>query len=311
MKMRQMKEKQNLLHKVGTYNPSVTIYIFIILLLVITLPIFSFLAAAVNVSSNVKRLHIKNPHNVISFYKNSATSTVKAYVFYSNTKPTSHQYDFPSEEYQAFNVSFHINVSISEKNLWKMEAAEIEEAYDNFTHTLGLGNIVKWPGGTLTWVIYSYPNSTGILRIIWPFGFNEDCNRQLTPEKLQYLNPGEITCRQFVFLEDEENKLIIKDPNSDAIPSYYASVYLDLNATLAAYNQTQTSNSNNNTAKFFVVDGWAAFYRKEGTRPLIVLPAAWLEDNPVTSILVEALVVMFPSFLLFYRRKSIKSPKEE
>ena len=209
------------------------------------------------------------------------------YVLRTSTKPED-LFLRPAGEL-LFNVTFHLNATYpfpDEHVPGEIRVAE-SDVYE----------YVKWPGGTLTWVIFNMPNSTGTIQIDW-LGTDKYGAFTLYPnatDQYQYLKPGELGFKQYVFLEDEIGNLIGSSPTDDAdARTATPGIRLALNTTARNVSQAmeQTTNNtkqnNNETEKVFV-DGWAAFYRKEGKKPLIV---PWFGHNLLITFLATTLTLL-------------------
>ena len=157
-------------------------------------------------------------------------------------------------------------------------------------------DLVKWPGGTFTWIFFNMPNSTGTLRIDWR---GTDKYRAFTlhpndTEQYQYLKPGELGFKQYVYEEERIGNIIGPGPSDNAnARTITPGVRLVLNSTMTNVTTQAFNNmkrSNNETEDVFV-DGWAALYRKEGKPPLIVT-ASWFTHNLISTFLMLTFVVM-------------------
>ncbi len=225
-------------------------------------------------------------------YGNLRISTLlTAHVLRSSTNPES-LFLRPAGEL-LFNVTFHLNATYPLPD--EHVPPEIRFAKNDLSIN---AKLVKWPGGTLTWVIFNMSNSTGTIQIDW-LGTDKYGAFTLYPNdtnQYQYLKPGELGFKQYVYREDEIGNLIGSShgDNLNAL-TITPGIRLALNTTATNMSHVRSPTTeaaeqhNNATAEKVFVDGWAAFYRKEGTKPLIV---SWFEHNLLITFLATTLTLL-------------------
>ncbi len=149
------------------------------------------------------------------------------------------------------------------------------------------------------------PNSTGTLQIDWR---GTDKYRAFTlhpndTEQYQYLKPGELGFKQYVYEEERIGNIIGPGPSDNAnARTITPGVRLVLNSTMTNVTTQAFNNikrSNNETEDVFV-DGWAALYRKEGKKPLIV---PWFGHNLLITFLSITLTLQSLTYYVKKQRR--------